>query len=236
MLAYGEQARRNDAWSLTAVASHADRLLSIHRVTRVIVGALGLSFACGALAQAGTPPIIAPDVQGRRDTQALQILRAELLSEEASVTRAEARRAARINARDPQGVREAEQTLAAHTANVAALRREISDRERARASHAREAATLGPSAPGSIPSVAPRPILSADPRTQGSVVVSWDLYRGASSAIVSERPTPPAQSVAAGLIRRGWDIYAAREGVGEASGAPPPPHPDRSTVQKEARP
>lgn len=216
-----------------------------------------LCLALNAFAQVGGPPVVTPDVQARRDAQALQILHTELLAEEAALVRAQGRRSARTQAADPIGAREAEQTVALHSANLAALRREIAERERARASRAGDAArpaAASGNAVGAVSATAPIAVLRVPP--PGSTPEAWDLYRASAGALARERVAlasasteaapdgPAARAILTSGVppasqprsRPAWDIYAGRSTARLATTVPPSAAGVHSTDLKEGRP
>jgi hypothetical protein len=152
------------------------------RVIRPAIGSLVALTLLGPVVPAPAAEMrVTPARQAERDTLRRQILAHELSTEEQALAGAEARLAERTAAKDPQGVREAEDARRIHARNLDALRAEVA---RTRGAFVRTA--VRPSGGGS----------------------DADRLRRTASRSNSASATE-AVSTAAGPSPRWWNVYDA---------------------------
>jgi hypothetical protein len=99
------------------------------------VAILLIAVATPAFGQEPRFPVISRTEQAARDDQRIDILRVELASETQAQLRAAQRRAERVVARDTEGIKEAEEALAAHRRNINDLNKELDQTRRGKPSH-----------------------------------------------------------------------------------------------------
>jgi hypothetical protein len=182
----------------------------LYRAPRYTLAACAVAMSLQAAAQTGSSLIVHPADQAQRDATRAQILQAELASEVAALAQAEQRQVERSQANDSVGATEAQQALAEHTANVAALRREIElVVAPALASPATPTDPARNSAlPGNAPlkAASPARLGKVQKRASSTAVAGrvWDTYRPQRAKEPASAATTPAAASTAPV----WDLYA----------------------------